>query len=138
MTALFMFFHAIICLFLVVIILMQSGRGGGLTEAFASAESMFGANTNEFLTKGTTVLATLFLVTALSLAAISSQKGKSLMSDSVVEDVQAVDVEEAAEEAKVKAEEAAETVAETANGVVDAAETVAVPEPVEPKGSPAQ
>lgn len=84
MTGFVMFLHAIISLVLIVIILMQSGRGGGLTEGFASAESMFGAKTNEFMIKGTTVFAGLFLVTCLSLAVLSAQKGKSLMSGSAL------------------------------------------------------
>jgi protein translocase SecG subunit len=76
-----MFLHGIISVVLIVIILMQSGRGGGLTEGFASAESMFGARTNEFMVKATTIFSGLFLVTCLGLAVLSSQKGKSLMSD---------------------------------------------------------
>ncbi|MFC1510377.1 preprotein translocase subunit SecG [Candidatus Omnitrophota bacterium] len=81
MTGLVIFIHAIVCLMLVVIILMQSGRGGGLTEGFAAAESVFGAKTNDLLIKGTTVFATLFLVTCLSLAFLSSSKDKSLMAE---------------------------------------------------------
>ncbi len=88
MTGFFMFLHAIICVFLVTIILMQSGRGGGLTEGFGGAESVFGAKTNEFMIKATTVFASLFLVTCLSLAVMSSKKDKSLMSDKAVSKVQ--------------------------------------------------
>ncbi len=84
MTGFFMFLHGAVAIFLIVIILMQSGRGGGLTESFASAESLFGAKTNEFMIKATTVFATLFLVTCLGLAVVSSQKGKSLMADQVI------------------------------------------------------
>jgi len=79
MTGAIIFFHCIICIFLATIILMQSGRGGGLTEAFASAESIFGAKTNTFLIKGTAFLAIIFLITCLSLAFFSSKKDKSLM-----------------------------------------------------------
>ena len=82
MTGFIIFIHTIICIFLVVIILMQSGRGGGLTENFAAAESMFGAKTNVFLIRGTTILASLFLVTCLSLAILSTKKDRSLMSQS--------------------------------------------------------
>jgi len=84
MTGLAMFIHGFVSILLMVIILMQSGRGGGLTESFSSAESMFGAQTNAFMIKATTVFATLFLVTCLGLAVLSSQKGKSLMTDSVL------------------------------------------------------
>lgn len=88
MTGFFMFLHAVISVLLLVIILMQSGRGGGLTESFASAESMFGAKTNEFMIKATTVFASLFLLTCLGLAVVSSQKGKSLMSNKVAPQAQ--------------------------------------------------
>ncbi len=91
MTGFLMFLHAVICIFLVTIILMQSGRGGGLTEGFGGgAESMFGAQTNEFMIKATTVFASLFLVTCLSLAVLSAKKDRSLMSDKAVSKVQAM------------------------------------------------
>lgn len=78
-----MFLHILIAIFLVTIILMQSGRGGGLTEGFASAESMFGASTNEFLIRGTTILATCFLLTSLALAFLSARKEKSIIPEDV-------------------------------------------------------
>jgi len=90
MTGFFIFLHAVISIMLLVIILMQSGRGGGLTESFASAESMFGAKTNEFMIKATTVFASLFLMTCLGLAIVSSQKGKSLMSSKVAPQTQEI------------------------------------------------
>ena len=57
-----------------MIILMQSGRGGGLTEGFAPAESMFGVKTNEFLIKGTTLLAVFFLNYILNVSCASLSK----------------------------------------------------------------
>ena len=71
--------HVLVCSLLCAIILMQKGRGGGLTESFAAAESMFGAKTNAFMVKTTTVLASLFLVTCLSFAYLSSRQNRSLM-----------------------------------------------------------
>jgi len=58
---------------------MQSGRGGGLTQAFAAAETVFGPKTNVLLVRTTTVLALIFLTTSLSLAYLSAQKEKSLL-----------------------------------------------------------
>ena len=81
MTTFIIVIHALICILLSMVILMQSGRGGGLTETFASAESVFGAKTNSFMVKTTAILASLFLVTCLSLAYFSSRKDRSLMSD---------------------------------------------------------
>jgi len=77
------FLHAAACVFVVIVILMQSGRGGGLTESFASAESMFGAKTNSFMVKTTTALAVVFFITSLSLAFMSSKKERSLMPNKV-------------------------------------------------------
>ena len=87
MTAAVIFLHTIIAIFLIIIVLMQSGRGGGLTESFVSAESMFGAKTNEMLIKITTVLATLYIMTCLGLAFLSSKKSESLMSTRVTKEL---------------------------------------------------
>jgi len=97
MTGFFMFLHAVVSIMLLVIILMQSGRGGGLTESFASAETMFGAKTNEFMIKATTIFASLFLITCLGLAVYSSQKGKSLMSSNVASETQTIPATEGAD-----------------------------------------
>ncbi len=71
--------HSIVCVLLVTVILMQSGRGGGLTEGFAAAETMFGARTNEFMVRATSILAVLFVITSLSLAYFSARRDQSLM-----------------------------------------------------------
>jgi preprotein translocase subunit SecG len=60
---------------------MQSGRGGGLTETFQSAESMFGTQTNVFMVRTTTILAVIFLSTSMILAFNSSQVTQSLMAN---------------------------------------------------------
>ena len=71
--------HLIACLGLIVIVLLQSGRGGGLSESFSSAESIFGTKTNTFLTRTTMIFAILFLITCLTLAFLSKQSSKSIM-----------------------------------------------------------
>ena len=73
--------HVIVCVLLVITILMQAGRGGGLTETFQSAESMFGTQTNVFMVRLTTILAVIFLSTSLILAFHSSKGNKSLMAN---------------------------------------------------------
>ncbi|MBZ0166949.1 MAG: preprotein translocase subunit SecG [Candidatus Omnitrophica bacterium] len=83
MTGFIMFLHAIVCILLTTVILMQAGRGGGLTEAFAGGESMFGAQTNEFMTRATSVLTVLFMVTCLGLAIMSARSNKSIMPEQV-------------------------------------------------------
>lgn len=71
--------HVLACAFLILIVLMQSGRGGGLTDGFGAAESMFGAKTNVVLVKATTVMAFVFLLTSVSLAYLSAQRDKSIL-----------------------------------------------------------
>ncbi|MBN1869491.1 MAG: preprotein translocase subunit SecG [Candidatus Omnitrophica bacterium] len=124
MTGFVMFLHAVVALFLIMIILMQSGRGGGLTEGFASAESIFGAKTNEFLIKATTIFATAFLITCLGLAVLSAQKSRSLMSN------------EAAPMVQVPLTQAVETAAEKADEQVKAIEGEAALQP--PTEAPAE
>lgn len=73
--------HVIVCALLIIIILIQRGRGGGLVESFSGVESMFGTKTNTFLSRTTTILSILFFFTCLSLAFLSAQKARSLMRD---------------------------------------------------------
>lgn len=71
--------HSIACILLVLTVLMQAGRGGGLTESFSSAESVFGAQTSSFMVKATGILATIFFTTSLILAFLSARQERSLM-----------------------------------------------------------
>jgi len=73
------FLHIVVCILLVISILMQAGRGGGLAESFTSAESMFGTQANAFMVRFSTVLAVLFFSTSLILAVHSAKGQKSLM-----------------------------------------------------------
>ncbi len=87
MTGFFIVIHVLICVLLIVIILAQSGRGGGLTEGFGAAESVFGAKTNEFMIRATGIAGMIFLITSLSLAYLSSRAERSLMSDQVEQQI---------------------------------------------------
>jgi preprotein translocase subunit SecG len=64
--------HILICFALVLSVLLQSGKGGGLAGAFGGqggGQAIFGGRgAATFLSKATTVLGALFLVTALMLA----------------------------------------------------------------------
>ncbi len=71
--------HVIVCILLIILVLIQSGRGGGLVDNLSNIESMFGTKTNAFLTKSTTVLSTLFFTTCLLLAFLSLKQSRSLM-----------------------------------------------------------
>ena len=74
------FIHVLLSLFLIGVILLQGGRGG-LGEALggAAAQSLFGGGANTVMTKITAVSASLFMATCLSLAALSTAHGRSVI-----------------------------------------------------------
>ena len=92
--------HVIACTLLIIMILIQRGRGSGLVEAFSGVESMFGTKTSAFLARTTTVLSIIFFLTCLSLAILSARQSRSLMQNLTVpvvnEMVPTVDVKPAA------------------------------------------
>lgn len=71
--------HILACVFLVITILMQAGRGGGLAESFTSAESMFGTQANKFMVRTSTILGVVFFSTSLILAVNATKSHRSLM-----------------------------------------------------------
>jgi preprotein translocase subunit SecG len=72
--------HVIVCLVLIIVILLQAGRGQGLTGASfgGNVQSLFGTKASSFLTKATSVCAILFLFTCIGLNIIEVQKSQSL------------------------------------------------------------
>jgi len=83
MMTLIIIIHVIACAVLIILVLIQRGRGGGLVEGFAGVESMFGTKTSAFLTRTTTICSIIFFVTCLSLALLSVRKSQSLMQNVV-------------------------------------------------------
>lgn len=73
--------HIIASLILIFVILLQAGRGGGLSESFggSSTQTIFGTKTSVFLTRATTVSAIVYIVTCLTLAVMTSHRGRSLV-----------------------------------------------------------
>lgn len=73
--------HVIVCMILIAVILLQAGRGGGLSETFGgdASQTIFGTKMSVFFTRATIVAATLFLVTSLVLGIMTSRRGKSLI-----------------------------------------------------------
>ena len=88
MTALISAIHVFSCVALVVSILLQSGRGGGLAGAFGagSSQTLFGGRgAATFLTRASTALAVVFFLTSLTLGLSSSHQatvsGRSLIQE---------------------------------------------------------
>lgn len=72
--------HLIACFILIAVILLQAGRGGGLTDTGGgAAQSILGTRGATFLTRATSACAVIFMLTSLSLAMLSAQRGRSLM-----------------------------------------------------------
>ncbi len=66
----------IVCLFLIMVILIQKGRGGGLASAFGGSggNTAFGSKTGDVLTWVTSVVFGLFLLLAIALNLISDRQ----------------------------------------------------------------
>ena len=73
--------HVAACLFLVMVILIQPGRSGGLSGALggAGATQIFGGRgAGNLLTRVSWTTATIFFLTSVTLAYLSSSKDESL------------------------------------------------------------
>ena len=61
--------HVLVCAFLVGAVLLQSGKGGGLAGSIgggmATSSVLGGRTASNFLTKATTILATVFMISCL-------------------------------------------------------------------------
>ena len=69
-------FHILVCFSLVTVVLLQSGKGGGLAGgAFGGAtQTVFGGRgATDFLTRATMVLGAAFFLTSLTLAVLSTR-----------------------------------------------------------------
>lgn len=117
--------HVIASLFLIAVILLQAGRGGGLSDSFGGSQmqNLFGTKSATVLTRLTAICATLFIITCLSLAIISNYRARSLVENVRLPQAQAP-VEANAGNAEEKAPEApavAEAIpAETQGGTGEA------------------
>lgn len=142
--------HVIVCFVLIGVILLQAGRGQGLTGAtFGSGnvQSLFGTKASSFLTKATSGAAICFMLTCITLDIIEVQKSKSLLESShsaapidvdqikkALEKVKSESQEQAAA-VSAAAETAAEGVSSEVSQAVDSAKesvseaAAALPEP---------
>src|SRR6478735_508746 len=75
MSTLITILHVIVCLFLMLTVLLQSGKGGGMGAAFGggNASTMFGGSgASSFLRRLTAIAGTIFMLTSMVLAFIAS------------------------------------------------------------------
>jgi preprotein translocase subunit SecG len=79
MYVLLVIIHVIVCIALILIVLLQTGKGAEMGAAFGGAsQTVFGgAGPAPFLTKITTGAAIVFMITSLALAYVSSKPSVS-------------------------------------------------------------
>jgi len=76
MTALLVTLHVLICVALVIIVLLQAGKGAEVGAVFGGGQAIFGGEgPANFMNKLTSAVAVGFMLTSLSLALVSAHRG---------------------------------------------------------------
>ncbi|MBI3795273.1 MAG: preprotein translocase subunit SecG [Nitrospinae bacterium] len=77
--------HVIVAFVMIIVVLLQSGKGAGLGSGFGgSSQTVFGSRgPASFLSKFTTASAVIFMITSLMLSVISTKVGKSSIADEI-------------------------------------------------------
>ena len=75
--------HVLVCIALILIVLLQAGKGAEMGAAFGGAsQTIFGsAGAMGFLSKLTTVAAVIFMITSLLLTFSSTRRGSTIMGE---------------------------------------------------------
>lgn len=88
MSLIIIILHVAVCVALIMIVLLQTGKGADMGAAFGggSSQTLFGSTgASSFLSKATTFVAIIFMLTSLGLAYFSAQRtGSSIMLDKKV------------------------------------------------------
>ena len=77
--------HVLVCFILILVVLLQSGKGADIAGAFGGggSQTAFGSRgPASFLSKLTTVAATVFMITCLSLSLITTKREATSVMDS--------------------------------------------------------
>ncbi len=80
MSILLIIVHVFVCIALIMIVLLQTGKGADMGAAFGagSSQTLFGSSgAGTFFGKATTAIAIIFMITSLCLAYLSSNQPKS-------------------------------------------------------------
>ena len=85
MTLLLTIIHVLACLALIMIVLLQTGKGADMGAAFGggSSQTLFGSTgASTFLSKATIVAAVLFMITSMGIGLLSGHRTpRSIMPD---------------------------------------------------------
>jgi preprotein translocase subunit SecG len=80
MTQVLIIIHVVVSIAMIMIVLLQTGKGADMGAAFGggASQTLFGSGgASTFLTKLTTVAAVVFMITSLALAYYSTNRAKS-------------------------------------------------------------
>lgn len=86
--------HYGLCFGLILIILLQAGKGGGLAAAFGggSSETIFGARRGNILTRVTAIGVSIFMITSLLLTIILPKQVSVIQKKGIIKEEQMQDV----------------------------------------------
>ncbi len=72
--------HVFVCVVLMLVVLLQQGKGGGMGAAFggSTAQVFGGRGAGNILTRATAICAAIFMLTSVSLAYLSSSGDRAL------------------------------------------------------------
>ena len=86
-----MIVHVVVCIFLIIVVLLQSGKAADLAGAFGGmgSQTAFGPRGSAtLLSKATTISAVLFMITSLSLSILATRNaglGTTVLEDAPAE-----------------------------------------------------
>jgi preprotein translocase subunit SecG len=82
----FVFIHILVCIGLVLVVLLQAGKGAGLGNIFGGggSDQLFSAPSGSaFVRKLTTIMALIFLFTSVTLTLLSSRRSQRSLMESI-------------------------------------------------------
>lgn len=106
MSILLLSIHIIACIFLILVVLLQTGKGADMGASFGSAsgQSLFGgAGPATALSKITTVVAIVFMLTSLTMAYTSGHKSNQTIMPEVTSSAEKESTETPIKDDSVKA-----------------------------------
>ncbi len=88
MSSLILGLHVVVAIFLILVVLLQTGKGASLGAAFGGgSNTVFGSRgPASFLSKITTIAAVIFMTTSLTLSMLSSRLTKTTVVDEITQE----------------------------------------------------
>ncbi len=74
-------FFVVLCVFLIIVVLLQSDQSAGMGILGGASQSTFGSSTADVITKITTFMVAFFMIGSLGLAVLQSNHSSSLKND---------------------------------------------------------